>query len=203
MSKFNASEFLTQTIDSLNAGAVCIVKLLKLSPENMQAVADEATALAASGKKGYQSIRLLLARVSWHAGEMRKAGKAPTHVLRSSTRGGTTTVRVAEYTYNAEKATKTSAPTTTATASAPTTTAPASDATATADPEADPAKLIADLRERLLSAIADLDAERAAHAATRSDLDAARALLASLNAGPAPVAADAVKPTRTRQRARA
>lgn len=182
--KFDASAFLSETVAALRSGEKAISKLLKLPAENLAAVADAATARAAK-PAGYADVRLLLARVSWHAGEMRKRGEAPTHVLRSRTSKGVTTVYVAEYAYNENKATKTAA----ATAAQPSRSVTVATGPTSAAPAADPAApdaetVIAALRAELARVTAERDAALSDVATLRGELDTARAMLASVNAKP-------------------
>ena len=185
MAAFNATKTLSATLAALRSGETKLRELFALSREQAEQIALAATATAAT-PAGYADIRLLLARMSWHAGVAGKAGNAPSWILRSGTSKGVTTISVRDYVYNANKARGASTdPAASAAPSAPArtvTVATSGDADAsTSEPSTpDHAAIIAGLQSELSALRAQLDAERTAHAATRAELDTARQMLAAI-----------------------
>lgn len=185
MSNFNATKTLSATLAALRSGETKLRELFALSREHAEQIALAATATAAT-PAGYADIRLLLARMSWHAGVAGKAGNAPSWILRSGTSKGVTTISVRDYVYNASKARGAADPAPASSTPARTVTvATSGDADATDTPDAAPstpdhAAIIAGLQSELAALRAQLDAERTAHAATRAELDTARTMLAAI-----------------------
>lgn len=189
MSAFNATKTLSAVLTALRSGETKLRELFALDQSHAEQIALAATATAAT-PAGYADIRLLLARMSWHAGVAGKAGNAPTWILRSSTAKGVTTIMVKPYVYNASKArgAADSAPA----ASSPAAPTPnADDATfnkpapAPADTDVSPDAIIAALRDELERVRGQLAAECAAHEVTRAELATARQMLAAVPARPA------------------
>lgn len=193
MSNFNATETLSDVLTALKTGETKLRELFALPREQAEQIALAATATAAT-PAGYADIRLLLARMCWHASVAGKAGNAPTWILRSATSKGITTISVRDYTYNASKARGAAAPTPAASPAA----SPAlnaDDATfnkptpAPADTGVSPDAIIAALRDELERVRGQLAAECAAHEATRAKLETALQMLAAVPARPAKRAA--------------